>query len=365
MDAIDAALVRFDDDTLSILEYRQYPIDNDIRRAVRALSIHSDIEEISRLDHIMGELFADATLQIIRQAKLANSDINAVGSHGQTVLHLPDADRPRTLQIGDPNIIALRSGITTVADFRRMDMAAGGQGAPLAPAFHNQYFRDPDKSRIILNIGGIANITILPCNKDADISGFDTGPGNGLLDDWNFRHNRTRMDRDGAWAGSGNVDESLLKSLLEDPYFALPPPKSSGRDYFNLAWLDAHLQTQGHTISPENVQATLLQLSVRTITDAVTRQAPETGEIYVCGGGVHNPLLMASLAQRLPAVKIASTGDIGIDPDAVEAVTFAWLAKCRLEGVPGNLPSVTGAKKPVLLGGIYSASDKSQVTSYK
>lgn len=365
MDAIDAALVRFDEDSPSILEYRQYPIDDDIRRAVRILSIDSDIEEISRLDHILGELFADAALQILRKAGLTNSDVNAVGSHGQTILHLPDAERPRTLQIGDPNIIALRTGITTVADFRRMDMAAGGQGAPLAPAFHHHYMRDTDKDRIILNIGGIANITVLPREKDTNITGFDTGPGNGLLDDWNFRHNCTPMDRDGAWAGSGHADEHLLERLLGDPYFALPPPKSSGRDYFNLDWLDGQLQAEGRNIPAEDVQATLLQLSVRTIAGAVTKHAPDTREMYVCGGGVHNPLLMAALERCLPGLKVASTANIGMDPDAVEAVTFAWLAKRRMEGKPGNLPSVTGAKKPVLLGGIYSASGKSQVTSYK
>lgn len=356
MDAVDAALVRFDNGSLSILEYRQYPIDDDLRKAVRTLSTESDIEEISRLDHILGELFADATLQIIREAGLTNSDVNAIGSHGQTVLHLPDAERPRTLQIGDPNIIALRTGITTVADFRRMDMAAAGQGAPLAPAFHHHYLRDPDKDRIILNIGGIANITVLPRQKDADIIGFDTGPGNGLLDDWNFRHNRTPMDRGGAWAGSGKADEDLLERLLGDRYFALPPPKSSGRDYFNLDWLDGHLQSQGCNIPAEDVQATLLQLSVRSIADAVTRHAPDTREMYVCGGGVHNPLMMADLERCLADVKVASTGDIGVEPDAVEAVTFAWLAKCRLEGIPGNLPSVTGARKPVLLGAIYQAT---------
>ncbi|MEX2524031.1 MAG: anhydro-N-acetylmuramic acid kinase [Gammaproteobacteria bacterium] len=355
MDAIDTALVRFDEDSPDILEYRQYPIDDRIRHAVRALTSESNIKEISRLDAVLGKLFADAVLGIIDQAGLTPADIDVIGSHGQTVLHLPDAEQPRTLQIGDPDIIAFRTGITTVADFRRMDLAAGGQGAPLAPAFHNHYLRNPDKNRIILNIGGIANITLLPAEQSAPVRGFDTGPGNGLLDDWNFRHRRTSMDEDGTWAGSGNVDESLLKSLLEDPYFSLPPPKSSGRDYFNLAWLDAHLQTQGHTISAEGVQATLLQLSARTIADAVTEHAPETGEIYVCGGGVHNPLLMKTLSNHLPNLHIGSTRDVGIDPDAVEAVTFAWLARRRLEGKPGNLPSVTGAKKAVLLGAIYGA----------
>ncbi len=356
MDAVDVALVRFDDDTPSVLEYRQYPIDDRIRSAVRSLTARSDIEEVSRLDAILGQLFADAVLGIIDQGDLAISDIDVIGSHGQTVLHLPDTGQPRTLQIGDPAVIAFRTGITTVADFRRMDMAAGGQGAPLAPAFHNYCLREPGKNRIILNIGGIANITLLPGEYSVPVTGFDTGPGNGLLDDWNFRHNRTPMDRDGVWAGSGTVDEHLLEILMADPYFTLSPPKSSGRDYFNLDWLDRHLQKYGRQRDAADIQAPLLQLSARSIADAITKEAASATEMYVCGGGVHNPLLIKTLGTHLPYLHIGSTRDIGIDPDAVEAVTFAWLAKRRMEGKPGNLPSVTGARKPVLLGAIYQAS---------
>ena len=234
-------------------------------------------------------------------------------------------------------------------------MAAGGQGAPLAPAFHACYLRSGESDRVILNIGGIANITLLPRNPAAAVTGFDTGPGNGLLDDWNYLHNGTPMDRDSAWAGTGNAVDNLLQDLLADPYFSLPPPKSTGRDYFNLAWLNSHLKAYA-AAAPADVQATLLQLSARSITDAVTREAPATAEIYVCGGGVHNPRLLELVRQRLPAIHIAATSEVGLDPDAVEAVTFAWLAKRRLDGMPGNLPAVTGAEKEVLLGGVYAPS---------
>ncbi len=358
MDAIDAALVRFDGDSFSLTAYEQYPIEAGIRSAVRSLDGSAPMQEISRLDAVLGELFADASLKIAAQAGINPADIHAIGSHGQTVLHLPDAQPPRTLQIGDPNIIAAATGITTIADFRRMDMAAGGQGAPLAPAFHNRFLRSGENDRVILNIGGIANITVLPRDETVPITGFDTGPGNGLLDDWNYRHNRTAMDIDGNWAASGNINDDLLRQMLDEDYFSRRPPKSSGRDYFNLDWLDGVLRESRHGIAPEDVQATLLRLSAQTIADAVTDFAHGTQEMFVCGGGVHNPLLVKTLRELLPGLTIGPTSDIGMDPDAVEAVTFAWLAKCRLDGEPGNLPSVTGAREAVLLGGIYEASHK-------
>ena len=353
MDAIDVALVGFANQTFEIREYEQYPIAGDIRSAVRNLTAKSEIEEISKLDAQLGDLFAQAAVAIIDKAAVKAADISAIGSHGQTILHLPEADPPRTLQIGDPNIIACQTGITTVADFRRMDMAAGGQGAPLAPAFHAHYFRNDKNDRVILNIGGMANITLLPARAAADVTGFDTGPGNGLLDDWNFKHNRTCMDKDGAWAASGTADAGLLAGLLNDPYFLLPPPKSSGRDDFNLAWLEGRLQEYGKSLCAEDVQATLLELTAHSISNAVKTYASQAKEIYVCGGGAHNPLLMGKLKGLLPSIPLASTGHIGINPDAVEAVTFAWLAKQRMEHRSGNLPSVTGARESVLLGAIY------------
>jgi len=357
MDAIDVALVQIENKTLSLVEYEQFPINADLHKNVRQLSITSNIEEITRLDNILGHLFADSVLKLLKKANLTPQDITAIGSHGQTVLHLPDADPPRSLQIGDANIIAFETGITTIADFRRMDIAAGGQGAPLAPAFHAYQFRSANSNRIILNLGGMANITILPKGSSNRVTGFDTGPGNALLDDWVQRHLGLPYDKHGVWAESGKVNEVLLKAMLEDPYFQISPPKSTGRDYFNLEWLNNILSRLQTEISPAVVQATLLELTVITISDAIKNYAEKTDEILVCGGGVHNPVLIKSLADKLPGIEINSTGKYGLDPDCIEAVAFAWLAKCRLDEIPANLSSVTGAASPQLLGAIYSTGN--------
>ena len=355
MDAVDTALVRIETGSLEVVKYEQFSISDELRTEVRDLSSISSLDKVTRIDAVLGNLFADAALKIIEHAGIQKTDIRAIGSHGQTVLHYPDINPPRTLQIGDASIIAYHTGVTTVTDFRRMDMAAGGQGAPLAPALHAHYFRSTEADRVILNIGGIANITLLPSSPEAEITGFDTGPGNGLLDDWNRRHNNTDMDRDGVWAASGIPDQSLLEGLLSDPYFSKPPPKSTGRDYFNLHWLDGMLKAY-ITDKTRDVQATLVQLTGRTISDAITSHAPLAREIYVCGGGMHNPVLMAALESYIPDKMITSTQTLGIDPDAVEAVTFAWLAHCRLNDIPGNLPSVTGAERPVILGAVYDGT---------
>ena len=363
MDAIDTALVNIDAGSISLLAYQQFPIPDQIRSAVRNLSAASPLDEVMRMDVALGRLFADAVLKIIELAGKQSQDIRAVGSHGQTVLHHPDSTEPRTLQIGDANIIAYRTGIPTVADFRRADMAAGGQGAPLAPALHAAFFRSATGDRVILNIGGIANITLLPAAADIEVTGFDTGPGNGLLDDWNRRHRGTTMDENGVWAASGRVDKPLLNLLLADPYFSKAPPKSTGRDYFNLEWLDGLLGIYAQTPGPEHVQATLEMLTAHNVADAIRLYAGSSREIYVCGGGTHNIHLMQTLETCLPEATIATTDPLGIPPDAVEAVTFAWLAHCRMEGIPGNLPSVTGAERPVMLGAVYEGSEKCKVES--
>lgn len=353
MDAIDAALVRFNGDSFELTAYNQFPLTEDIRVPVRELTADSKQSEIDKYHNILGNLFADAVLRIIKQAGLSGNDIRAVGSHGQTILHLPDADPPRTLQIGDASVIADNTGLTTVADFRRMDMEAGGQGAPLAPALHACLFRSAESNRCILNLGGIANITILPADPSTAVTGFDTGPGNGLLDDWNRLHNKTNMDENGTWALSGTPDIDLLKRLLADPYFKRSFPKSTGRDYFNLQWLQQQLDKLGTPVEPQDIQATLLQFTITSIADAIKPLAVKIAELYLCGGGTHNTALVAGLGEQLPGITITSTQNLGLDPDAVEAVTFAWLAKQRLEGKPGNLPSVTGARKAVLLGTIF------------
>ena len=353
IDAVDTALARIGQD-LEIVQYCQYPINRELQSKARAIKNSSSLAEVTELDWIFGHLFAESALNIMQSAAVAPETVAAIGCHGQTVQHLPEPPLPRTWQIGDPNIIAYRTGITTVADFRRMDMAAHGQGAPLVPAFHQWQFQVPGQTRAILNIGGIANITVLPADPKMEIKGFDIGPGNALMDDWIRKHLDQNFDQDGQWAASGQAHEQLLRQLLDEVYFKAPPPKSTGKDFFNLQWLKHKLTLVPHPIQANDVQATLLKLTLISIRDAIERYAPACEELLICGGGTHNPLIMQGLSQLLPRQKVTSTHDYGINPDAVEATAFAWLAKRRLENQPGNLVSVTGADRQVVLGAIYS-----------
>jgi anhydro-N-acetylmuramic acid kinase len=348
-DGIDAALVRFEP-RLEVLAARTHALPDDLRARVLALARSEaavTLDGLGHLDTEIGECFADAALALLREAGVDAGAVAALGSHGQTVCHRPDGPHPFTLQIGDPNVIAECTGITTVADFRRADLAAGGQGAPLLPALHAAVLADPATPRAILNLGGIANVTLLVPGQP--VLGFDTGPANCLMDAWSQRVRGTARDEGGAWARSGRVDKALLGRLLDDPYFTAAPPKSTGREVFNLDWLDARLPRD---LAPEDVQATLLQLTVRSIADALQPHA--IAELYGCGGGVHNDALMDALHVALPGVKVETTAVLGLSPDFVEAVGFAWLARARLQGLPGNLPSVTGARGPRVLGGIYA-----------
>ncbi len=352
MDAVDAVLVEFTNTGLHLIATHTEPMPDTTKRQLEQFINQTThhIHQLGELDVAIGELFATAVQRLLAD-QINTTVITAIGSHGQTVFHAPQHTPPFTLQIGDPNIIAERTGITTIADFRRRDMAAGGQGAPLVPAFHNALFRTPDRNRVILNIGGIANITVLPADPQQPVIGFDTGPGNTLLDGWIFRHQQQPMDRDGRWAASGKVNQSLLNQLLLEPFFTMPPPKSSGRELFNLHWLaQANIKD-----APENIQATLAQLTIETIARAIEQHADSTDELFVCGGGAYNPVLMRGLAERLPTIPVQSTEVLGLAPGWVEGVAFAWLAKQTLEGKPGNLPEATGATRPVVLGAIYQA----------
>jgi anhydro-N-acetylmuramic acid kinase len=292
---------------------------------------------------------------VLRKSGLAKKDIRAIGSHGQTLRHRPRAAHPFTLQIGNPSVIAERTGITTVADFRARDMAAGGQGAPMVPAFHHQMFHSAQRNRVIVNIGGIANVTCLPAVAAQPVSGFDTGPGNTLLDQWVHRHHAQARDDAGQWAASGRASRELLELLLSDPYFAAAPPKSTGREHFNMEWLQGHLKKLAVPLAAADVQATLVQLTAHSIARAIRGVLPQTQEAFVCGGGSHNRELMAALAGSLSGIAVATTEALGLSPDWVEAAAFAWLAHQTLEGQPGNVPTVTGAKHAVILGGIYKA----------
>lgn len=353
-DGVDSALVDFSTPAPRLLASRLHPYDPTLRRRLQHLAIDPDarLDLAIALDIEVAKAFAEAAQRLLEDAGVAASAVVAIGSHGQTVRHYTKGPRPSSVQLGDPNIIAEHSSITTVADFRRRDIAAGGEGAPLVPAFHAATLRSAAETRVALNIGGIANITLLPEAPNEPVIGFDTGPGNTLMDAWSQQHRRQPVDLDGAWAASGNVDEALLQRLLQDPYFAAPPPKSTGVDHFNLIWLEQRLE---HGETAADVQATLCELTARSIGEAIERHASPARRILVCGGGVHNQTLMKRLADQLNERTVANTADYGLDPDWVEAMAFAWLARETLAERTGNLPSVTGARGPRVLGGIYKA----------
>lgn len=358
VDGVDAALVSIPAHGQPIvLATHEHPISPALRGEIQSLMRNgaNEIERLGELDMVLGELFAEAAQAVIAQSGMDKKNIRAIGSHGQTLRHRPKAEHPFTIQIGNPSVIAERTGITTVADFRARDIAAGGEGAPLVPAFHRQMFHSPQRHRAIVNIGGIANVTYLPVDDTRPITGFDTGPGNTLLDQWIGHHCAREHDEAGQWAASGNSSRELLDQLLTDPYFGAAPPKSTGREHFNLEWLNGHLGKLASLPSVVDIQATLLQLTAQTIAQAVRRFLPQTQEVYVCGGGAHNRELISALTNHFSGIPVATTEALGLHPDWVEAVAFAWLAHQTLEGLPGNLPSVTGAKRPVILGGIYKA----------
>lgn len=354
LDAVDVGLFRFTDTSCLLLAKHSLPIPADIRQEVIALATPGpdELNRLHRLDIDHAELIATAVNQLLAQCGIDRARIRAIGSHGQTLRHSPGGDHAFTCQVGDPNRIAYLTGLVTVADFRRKDMVAGGEGAPLAPAFHHWLFSHPTEYRMVLNLGGIANLTVLPPTQHpAAVVGFDTGPGNALLDGWCQRHLGQPYDHRGNWSRSGSCHEPLLRALLDDAFFQATPPKSTGRERFNLNWLSQRLRDFAHC-APVDVQATLLELTARSVAQAIDRWGCGT-ELYLCGGGVENRALVDRLQAALPGRRIHSTELLGLPPQWVEAATFAWLARQRLLGRPGNLPSVTGARRPVMLGGVY------------
>lgn len=353
-DGIDAALVSFEQGTPQLRAALTHPWPASLRDRVLAVAQDLqafDLDAFGRLDVAIGRHFAEAAQQLLATSGTPAAAVRAIGSHGQTVRHRPGGEAPFTLQLGDATVIAERCGIDVVADFRRADVAAGGQGAPLLPALHAMLLGRPGHARVVLNLGGIANITVL--GADGKVLGFDTGPANGLLDAWCLQHVGEPFDRDGAFAARGQVNPALLEALLGDTYFALAPPKSTGREHFHLAWLARQPGVQ--ELTPADVQATLLELTVRSVTAAIEAHAPGAEDVLVCGGGVHNPLLMQRLTDSLAPRQVGSTAAHGIDPDYLEATAFAWLARQRVLGLPGNLPAVTGARGRRVLGALYLA----------
>lgn len=357
-DGIDVALVSFERGA-QVLAARTFAYPPELRARTLAL-MHApsmSVDAFGEIDAEIGEAFARSALTLLVEAGVAPTAIRALGSHGQTVRHRPWLKHPFTLQIGDPNRIAERTGITTVADFRRRDIAAGGQGAPLVCALHADLFSASDEARAVLNLGGIANFTLLAPGQP--VRGFDTGPANCLLDAWALRHLGRACDEGGALAASGCVDTALLRDLLSDDYFARPLPKSTGREHFHLDWLDAHL-SRHPGLAVAAVQATLVEFSVQSIAGALAKHAAPTVRVIACGGGVHNKRLMqrlgSVLAERLGHACVLETSSAhGLDPDFVEATAFAWLARQRLAGQAGNCVDVTGAAGPRVLGAVYPA----------
>jgi len=305
-----------------------------------------ELHTLSSLDEQSAEVFAAACFSLLEKTSFQAKDIIAIGNHGQTIRHRPDIAEPFSLQIGNAQKLASLTGIDVISDFRNADIKAGGQGAPLAPAFHQAVFQLNNINRVIVNIGGIANITVLPADKNLTVTGFDCGPGNTLMDAWIMQQQQQKYDADGALASSGKTDAGLLARLLMDDYFQLPPPKSTGFEYFNLAWLKHFIENE---MSAADVQSTLCDLTATSIIRAINQYAPDNEEIYVCGGGVHNTEIMQRL-QALTRCPVMTTEKLGVHPDWVEAMAFAWLAYRNIHQQPGNLPSVTGAKNRIILG---------------
>ncbi|MBT8437881.1 MAG: anhydro-N-acetylmuramic acid kinase [Gammaproteobacteria bacterium] len=353
LDGIDVAIVDFGNFPPRIIHGHTTPYPDSLRQRLHDLcqSPSTTLDLLYGLDAELGELYAEAVNQALELASLDTAGVAALGCHGQTIRHSPDSAMPYTAQIGDPNRIATLTGITTVADFRRKDIALGGQAAPLAPAFHRFLFRSNDENRVLINIGGIANITYLPADTMQPVLGFDTGPGNTLLNYWNQKHQGSAFDDAGTWANSGVVIDSLLEKMIStEDYFRLDPPKSTGTEFFNPNWL---LNFMDDKYKAKDVQATLVELTVVTIANAIARLPQGLESIYVCGGGVHNHYLLERLEDNLAQGRLATTEALGVDPDFVEAAAFAWLARERINLRPGNIPDVTRAQHAGILGGIY------------
>ena len=359
LDGIDAGLVEFDGDQIKLLAFEYQPFSSSLKNEIQNLSQPGSpvlLNQYGSIDTQLGYLFAQVSNNLLEKADIPSSAITAIGSHGQTIYHAPEMPSTFSLQIGDPNIIAEETGITTVADFRRRDIAAGGQGAPLVPAFHQAVFSqlfDLSKEKItIVNIGGIANITHLSANKTI---GFDTGPGNALMDFWVHKNLDTAYDKNGSWAKTGKAIPEFVETLKQDPYFKLSPPKSTGKEYFSSSWLNEKI-SQIPDCNAEDIQASLCQMTAETITEAIQQHAPLTDHTLICGGGMHNDYLIALIRNNLTH-PVSSTAKFGINPDHVEAMAFAWLARQTINNLSGNLMDVTGAKVPVILGGIYPGKD--------
>ncbi|MBR9805519.1 anhydro-N-acetylmuramic acid kinase [bacterium] len=356
LDGIDAALIDLAPSNPQLIASLETPMPESLRRDLTALSDSETLQQadlielMGRADRQIAENYANAVNQLLSKASVKASTIQAIGSHGQTIRHRPEATPPFTVQIGDPSTLAELTNITVVADFRRRDIAASGQGAPLAPAFHAAFFKDSASDRAVVNIGGIANITLLP--SSGNYSGYDTGPGNTLMDLWIRQHQQKHFDDKGNWAKSGQVNQALLAQMLSEPFFHTAPPKSTGKETFSAAWLNQHLSAFG-ALEAADVQATLAELTATSIAQALQQEAVDS--VYLCGGGAHNEAIWDSLQRQLPSATVSSTCSLGISADYVEACGFAWLAAQAINRSPVDTSSFTGADAARILGGIYHA----------
>ena len=352
LDGIDAVLTDLHSQPPLLLSTFYQPYDKNLRRQI--LDLHQsgsdELHLAAILSNKLAHCYAKTVSNLLNKHEIKPQNVTAIGCHGQTVRHCPQPGMSYSIQLGNASLLAELTGITVVADFRSRDIAAGGQGAPLVPAFHQLLFQDPEINRVIVNIGGISNITSLASNKK--IVGFDCGPGNILMDSWCQRHLGTNYDKDGAWADSGETIPALLEELMSLKFFSVPPPKSTGREIFNLTWLEKYLSGNENL---EDVQATLLQLTSRAITDAILIWFPSTTEVYLCGGGARNRTLISKIQISLPGKKVAPTDVLGTNADWLEAFAFAWLAKQTIQGTPSSIPSVTNAKGERILGAVYQA----------
>lgn len=362
LDGVDGVLVQWDgQQRMHVLTYATQGFPADLRQELLALNSPEGRNELHRAalaGNAISRAYAEVVQQLLRQTGATPSQVRAVGAHGQTVRHQPQLHDGTgyTLQLQNPALLAERTGITVVADLRSRDVAAGGQGAPLVPAFHQGIFSRPDRSTAVLNIGGIANISLLPASSAATpVMGFDCGPGNALMDWWCLQHTGAAYDDQGQWAAGGAVQPALLQQLLAEPFLQLAPPKSTGRDLFNPSWLHAQLHTLPHMPSAQDVQATLTAFTAHSCAQAVLQHAPDSDSLLVCGGGALNTELMRQLQTLLPHAQVQNTAARGLPPLQVEAAAFAWLARQCMHGLPGNLPAVTGAAGPRILGAIYPA----------
>lgn len=361
LDGVDLALVDFFEKP-NLVASGFVPMPEDLRANLAELlkSGETSLQKLGEIDHHLGVLYADCVSDFLVKNQLEASQITAIGCHGQTVWHAPQGNFPFTMQIGDMNLVAARTGITTIADFRRKDMAMGGQGAPLVPAFHEAVFARPNQFTVVLNIGGISNISVL--DPKSETIGYDVSVGNALMDSWIEKHLGKRYDKNAEWAKTGEVISELLVEMLSEPFLQLPPPKSTGRELFNLAWLEkqfANLTAKSPASSvanfkPEDIQYTLAEFTAQSITRELSQWKNEPNKVLlVCGGGARNPLLMERFNVLLPDWHVGTTNDYGVDVDYVEAAAFAWLAFQRMENLPSNMPSVTGASQAVSLGVIF------------